>query len=91
MVGSSQKGLVLQPRCHERNLSVEKIQFKYLRYLFCPRLREAFSPSLGWEVRACMCVAVLSGGTLLHRHLWVCSSPLIVLTTNLSPIYNSKH
>lgn len=53
--------------------------------------KPSLPPSLGWEVRACVCVAVLSGGTLLHRHLWACSSPLIVLTINLSPIYNSKH
>lgn len=57
MVSSSQKGLVLQPHCHERNLSVEKIQLKCLRYLFCPFT--SLPPTLDREVREPVCGAVL--------------------------------
>lgn len=94
MVGSSQKGLVLQPCCHERNLSVEKIQLKCLRYLFCPFITQASPPSWGWEVRACVCVGLCFRGEPCCTG--TCgpppgSGPFIVLTINLSPIYNLKH
>lgn len=62
MVGASQKDLVLQRCCCERNLSVEKIQRKCPRYLFYSFITQAFPPSLGWEVRACVCVDCALGG-----------------------------
>lgn len=44
----------------KKNLSVEKIQLKCLRYLFWPFITQGSPPSLGWEVRACVC-----GGAVL--------------------------
>lgn len=56
MVGSSQKGLVLQPRCHERNLSVEKkYSLNTSDIYFVLALHKPSLPTLGWEVRACVC------------------------------------
>lgn len=43
--------VILQRCCCERNRSVEKIQLKCLRYLFCPFITQACPPSLDCEVK----------------------------------------